>query len=161
MSSAEVGSSSTQSAASARACGRRRCAGAGRRRIRNFSPVTTSGGTGERAGRRSCGGATCTHIRLSNTLITIMNALKYASMSNTRASAKFRCQFPASPVLANKIPLLATSTKSHQGVCFVRFFAGCGHFWDTETGYFPAIREEACYVARGARSKAAAIRARV
>jgi hypothetical protein len=60
--------------------------------------------TGARAGVRPCRGAACAYIYDACTKIAIINPSTHASISIKRPRAKFRCQSPASPILAHKIP---------------------------------------------------------
>src|SRR6267143_7126418 len=65
---------------------------------------------------------------------------KYANISYTSGGAKFRCQFPADAVLADKIPLPATTPISVQSIDCINIFGSSEGFLDEEPDFLPAVR---------------------
>src|ERR1700738_3550660 len=93
--------------------------------------------TGLRAGVRPCIGDACAYIYSIGTKIAIIGSLKHENISIKRPCAKFRCQSPASPILAHKIPLPKSSPISPPATDFIVTFGYLGRFLDGETGFLP------------------------
>src|SRR6266404_6153178 len=85
--------------------------------------------TGLRAGVRPCGGDACAYIYKVSTKIAIIGFLKHENISIKRACAKFRCQSPAGPILAHKIPLPKSSPISPQLLILLLLLVIWDAFW--------------------------------
>src|SRR6266446_321219 len=114
--------------------------------------------TGLRAVVRPCRGDTCSYIYGIGTKIAIIGSLTHENISIKRAGAKFRCQSPAGPILAHKIPLPKSSPISPPATDFVVTFGYLGRFLDGETGFLPELRDEAVIRRRRGAGVAGAIR---
>ena len=98
--------------------------------------------TGVRADVRPCRGAARAYIYDVCIKIAIINPSIHANISIKRPCAKFRCQSPASPILAHKIPLPKSSAIRPQAIDIIVVFGCWGRFQDAKKADFPAIRED-------------------